>query len=79
MKYARIVDSTVLEVFVPPAGFSIGDCFTPEIVAQFQPCADEVVGGWLVQEGGSIIAPPPPSEPVEPLTSGNPEEPVTPN
>jgi hypothetical protein len=79
MKYARIVDSTVLEVFVPPAGFSISDCFTPEIVAQFQPCADEVVGGWIVQEDGSIIAPPLPSEPVEPLTSSNLKEPVTPN
>jgi hypothetical protein len=69
MNYARIVDSVVFEVFTPPTGFTIDDCFTAEIVAQFQPCADEVEGGWLVEEDGSLVAPSPlPVPPVDPIT-----------
>jgi hypothetical protein len=73
MKHARIVDSTVFEVFVPPTGFAVSDCFTAEIATQFQPCADEVQGGWLVQEDGSLVAPP---EPVEPPTIEETETPT---
>lgn len=59
MKYARIVDSIAVEVFTPPAGFALGECFTAELVAQFVPCSEEVQGGWALQEDGSFIAPEP--------------------
>ena len=65
MKYARIVNSLVYEVFTPPAGFNISHCFTPEIVAQFKPCGAEVQGGWIVQQDGSFVAPAISSEFVE--------------
>ena len=38
MKYARIVDNKVWEVFTPPVGVDISDCFTAELVAQFIEC-----------------------------------------
>lgn len=60
MTYARVHESIVIEVFVVPQGFTINDCFTPEIVAQFEPCPDEVKPGWIKQEDGTFVAPPPP-------------------
>ena len=66
MKYARILNSLVYEVFTPPAGFVLADCFTPQVVALFEPCPDYVEQNWIKQEDGSFMAPPPPPEPVEP-------------
>jgi hypothetical protein len=69
MKYARIdsYSPVVAEVFTPPPGFQLTDCFTPDIVAQFQPCADDVVRGWLVQEDGTFAVAPEPEPPsIEP-------------
>jgi hypothetical protein len=75
MNYARINTQselhTVIETFVPPSGFTINDCFTPEIVAQFEQVPDEVAQGWIKQEDGTFIAPPPLPEPPVP------EEPIT--
>jgi hypothetical protein len=67
MKYARILSAAVHEVFTPPPGFELTDCFTSQIAAQFKPCDDEVQSGWLLQEDGSLIAPPPLPVPVEPI------------
>jgi hypothetical protein len=60
MKYARIVDSIVQEVFTPPPGFALEECFTAELVTQFIPCSEEVQGGWILQQNGAFVAPPDP-------------------
>lgn len=56
MKYARIVDSIVWEVFTPPAGVDISECFTPELVAQFIECPEEVGQNWNY-DGSSFTEP----------------------
>lgn len=63
MKYARITNNLVIETFTPPANVPIEECFTPEIVAQFEPVPDEVEQNWIKQEDGTFVAPPSPSEP----------------
>lgn len=73
MKYARIQEARVIEVFVVPQGFTINDCFTPEIVAQFEPCPDEVEQNWIKQEDGTFVTPPPPPEPPAPPAPPAPE------
>ncbi len=58
MKYARLSsDNIVIEVFTPPPAFAIEDCFTPEIVAQFEPCPQEVDQNWIKSLDGNYIAP----------------------
>jgi hypothetical protein len=67
MNYARLSsENTVIEVFTPPAPFTLEECFTPEIVAQFEPCPDEVEQNWIKQEDGTFVAPPPPEPAPEP-------------
>jgi hypothetical protein len=56
MKYARIVDNKVWETFTPPTGVDISECFTPELVAQFVECPDNVEQNWTV-ENGTFIEP----------------------
>lgn len=56
MKYARIVDNKVWEVFTPPTGVDISECFTPELVAQFTECPSDVEQNWTVEDG-EFIAP----------------------
>lgn len=61
MKYARIsTKNTVIEVFTPPTGFTIEECFTPELVAQFEPVPDDVEQNWIKQADGTFVAPPEP-------------------
>jgi hypothetical protein len=53
MKFARFIDNTAVEVFTPPDGFSISDCFLPTVAGQFESVADDVVVGYtkpVVQE-----------------------------
>jgi hypothetical protein len=59
MKYARIVNSIAVETFITPEGFTIEECFTAELVAQFLPCPEEVQAGWILQGDGSFVAPEP--------------------
>ena len=59
MKYARIVDSIAVETFVVPAGLTIQQCFTAELVAQFTSCPAEVQAGWIRQSNGSFKPPAP--------------------
>ena len=59
MKYARIVDSVVVETFTPPEGFVLDECFTAELVAQFFACPEETEGGWVLQNDGTFAAPAP--------------------
>jgi hypothetical protein len=64
MKYARIINSVVAEVFIPPQGFNIEDCFHVDLVAQFEVVPDEVEAMWKRHEDGSFSAPPPAEIPV---------------
>ena len=59
MKYARIANSIVLEVFTPPEGFTLAECFVPQLVAQFQACPEHVESGWILEADGSFSEPPP--------------------
>ena len=60
MKYARIVDNKVYETFTPPTGVDISECFTPELVAQFIECPENVEQNWSYD--GSTFTEPPTSE-----------------
>lgn len=40
MKYARIIDNIVVEIFTPPTGVDISECFTPDVVALFIKCPE---------------------------------------
>jgi hypothetical protein len=57
MKYARIVDNKVYELFTEPEGVNITDCFHPDLVKQFVACSDEVEPNWLYN-GTTFSAPP---------------------
>ena len=61
MKYARIFNSFVGEIFIPPADISIAECFTPEVVALFTLIPDNVEVGWIVLPDGSFTPPPTPA------------------
>ena len=50
-KYARVVNNAVWEVFTPPVGVDISDCFTAELVAQFIECPDYVEAKWSYVDG----------------------------
>lgn len=58
MKYARSINDVVLEVFIPPTGFEITDCFTPEVVLMFEVCADNVEAGWIRDSNSQFVEPP---------------------
>ncbi len=63
MKYARLsTEGVVIEVFTPPTGFSIPDCFHPIIASQFQACPEEVDQNWTLEPDGSFTAPITPEE-----------------
>lgn len=63
MKYARIVNSTAVDVSENPA-----DQFHPIIAGQFVEVPGEVERGWAVDGGGVWSAPPPPKPEPEPET-----------
>src|SRR6478735_1818343 len=56
--FARILDGRVAELFTPPDGSDIADCFHPDVAAQFIPVPDEkpVVDGWTY-DGQTFAAP----------------------
>ena len=58
MKTARIQNSVVAEILVPVEGFTIDQCFHPEILAACEQVEDEVQPTWVKQEDGSFAAPP---------------------
>lgn len=57
MKYARVLDNLVAEVFTPPVGVKITDCFHPDVEIQFQLVSDEVEANWVLQDDGTFLAP----------------------
>jgi hypothetical protein len=56
-KYARILDGVVLEVFTPPEGSALADCFHKDLAGQFHEVAETVVSGSVLGDGGQWIAP----------------------
>lgn len=60
MKYARFHDNTIVEVFTPPEGFTIEQCFHPSVLFVEIPTYAEV--GWIRQEDGAFADPNPPAE-----------------
>lgn len=65
MKMARIIDGVVGDVIVPLEGFTIEECFHPDVLAQYTTVADDVQPGWIVTEDGIVDpnAPEPEPEP----------------
>lgn len=73
---ARIEDNVVVEILTPVAGFSIEDCFHPDILAGCIAVADEVQVDWIVTEDGIVDpnAPEPAPEPEVPAEETPTEE-----
>lgn len=65
MKMARITDGVVGDVIVPIEGFSIEECFHPDVLAQYTTVADDVQPGWIVTEDGIVDPDAPEPEPEE--------------
>ena len=65
-KMARIIDGVVDEIIVPVEGFTIEECFHPDVLVHYSPVADDVQSGWVVTEDG-IVDPnaPEPEAPAE--------------
>lgn len=55
MNYARVQDDVVAEVFEVPEGRGLGEFFTAEVAAMFEPCGPRVRAGWSRQ--GKSLAP----------------------
>lgn len=70
MKYARLSpDNIVVEIFSPPTGFTIEQCFHPLIAAQFEFCPDEVGQNWIRNPDGTYTEPAPIPEPEPPVVN----------
>jgi hypothetical protein len=63
MKMARIIDGAVSTVIVPIDGFTIEECFHPDVLAQYVTVADDVQPGWIVTENGIVDPDSPEAEP----------------
>lgn len=62
--YARVPGGMVVELFTPPAGFTLEQCFHPDIASQFVevPSGVTPAEGWSYS-GGVFSAPAPPAPP----------------
>jgi len=56
VKYARVIKNVVNEVFTPPEGVDISECFHPDVVKQFTVVSEEVEREWVF-DGEKFIAP----------------------
>jgi len=65
-KFARIENSTAVEVFTPPVGVDIADCFHAEIAGLFTPCPDNVTVGSTIDSSGKWTIAPSPAPAVAP-------------
>jgi hypothetical protein len=54
--YARIQNNVAVEIFVPPDGFTLNQCFHPEVAVLFVGAPDGTVVGSTL-ENGAWIAP----------------------
>ena len=70
----RLVNQTVVEILNAVPGFSVEQCFHPDIIAASVEAPDDVETGWLYGEDGTFT---PPELPVaEPVEDAAPEEPT---
>jgi len=56
MKYARVHNNVVVEILTPVDGFSIEDCFHPDILDKTITVGSDVEQGWFVNSDGSVTA-----------------------
>jgi len=61
--YARINNGVVVELFTPPSGFTLAECFHPDVVAQFVAVGSATVAVGYLYSGGTFTAPPAPPPP----------------
>ncbi len=59
MNYARMDGDMAVEVFTPPAGFPIAECFHPEVAVMFTEVPDNVTVGSTIDAQGNWTAPVP--------------------
>jgi len=64
MKYARVLNRLVVEIFTPPSNFGIDECFHPDVRALFEEVSDEVDVGFIKHQDGTFTAPVQPTIPV---------------
>jgi hypothetical protein len=57
MAYARIQNDTVVEILQQVPGFTVQQCFHPNILAMCEVVDDNAQVGWVRQEDGSFAAP----------------------
>jgi len=62
-KMARITDGVIGDVIVPLDGFTIEECFHPDVLAQYVAVDGDVQPGWIVTEDGFTA--PEPEAPAE--------------
>jgi hypothetical protein len=82
MRYARVVEGNVREIFETPAGFTLDQCIHPLLAAQFIECSEQVQVHWDYN-GVEFTAPPapapaPPAPPAAPAPAPEPTAPATP-
>lgn len=70
----RLINQTVVEILNAVPGFSVEQCFHPDIIAASVDAPDEVQPGWMHNEDGTFT---PPAAPVEePVAEAAPEVPT---
>lgn len=74
MKMARIIDGVVGDVIVPVEGFTIEECFHPDVLAQYTPVPDDAQPGWVLTEVGVVDPNAPEPEPEVPAEEEVPVE-----
>lgn len=73
MAYARIQSGVVAEIVKPVDGFSLEQCFHPDLVKSMVSCPEEVQSGWSYNaDTGVFTDPSAPEVPVEPETPTEP-------
>lgn len=60
--YARVTEDFAIEIFIPPAGVAIEDCFHPDLLPEFEIVPDGTQQNAL-RVDGEWINPDPPPEP----------------
>lgn len=55
MKYGRFVGNVLAEVFTPPEGFTIEQCFHSSLV--FEEISSDALPGWVRTENGQLVDP----------------------
>ena len=57
MKIVRVQNNVVVEIMVPVKGFTLEECFHPDIIAMCETVDDTVELGWVRQEDGVFTGP----------------------